>query len=597
MIFNFKKILFASSVMSLFAAYSFAQSSAAEPAQREYFDCWLEKSTRLVASERTRLGATDDNSAVCGCFKAVDNGPVTQVFGIPKPRVLPCANGSCFQGGAMEQCMDNVRQATFALSDFVDGHPMAGAVPLGFDEGWEMTPFGEYFNKRAARAKDITCFLNVHERPWAPKKKDASVFRISGLPKKLLPEAELRFTDYSDVRCLDNGELTGFAFNGYVENLRHVDAEGLMQGEEIGYMNDPNYPARQGEKWGQIQWTANYKNGMREGNAYYFKSSVADRVPEGKPQYYFKHLEVPYKQGYANGTARMFSDKGFVMADMPVKRGELFGRTIIHNPFKKKKVNVTFAAGNLEGFVDFGDFGGVFHEGLPNGMITFWSVKDSCYEWLPGSAVCYTERLKKKQWGSYKMGKFKGKMECYNGVKGGADLVCSDPVQDSINADPHEIAKKARMTAELAKLDVQKAKEVVQEAQAALQKALDDVKSAEAVAETAEKAAVEAENALKPPEPNCDSILQVRLAQATDSTMANEAAQAVVVDSVVESVIAHCMELAAAKVAADSSANQAAAAAEVAPAESVKDPANIGKKDKKAKAEKATKEKKSTKKK
>ncbi|MCF0220775.1 MAG: hypothetical protein HUK19_00630 [Fibrobacter sp.] len=482
-------------------------TTSAFAANQEYFDCWVEKVTRLAPDVRASFGAADDNSALCGCFKAIENGPVTQVFGAPRPHIIPCPDGSCLQGSALEQCMDNIRQVTMSLSDFVDGRSMAGSIPLGFDEGWEMTPFGEYFNQRADRAKDITCFLNVHERPWAPKKKDASVFRISGLPKKLLPEAELRFTDYSDVRCLDNGVLTGFSFNGYVENVRHVDDKGEMQGEEIGYMNDPSYPSRQGENWGKVRWTANYKNGVREGNAYFYKSSVDDGVNPDKPQYYFKHLEVPYHQGMANGNARMFSADGFVMAEMPVKRGELYGRTVINNPFKKKKVALTFNAGNLEGFVDFGDFGGVFHQGLPNGLITFWSVKDTCYEWLPGSAVCYTERLKKKQWGTYKMGKFKGKMECHDGRKGDVNLVCSDPVQDSINADPHEIAKKARATAELAKLNIQKAKDAVTEAQQAVVRAQEDLKRVEAEAEKAEKAAVAAEEAVKPKDVDCDSIL------------------------------------------------------------------------------------------
>ncbi|MCQ2090673.1 MAG: hypothetical protein MJY93_10555 [Fibrobacter sp.] len=500
-------VAFGAVLVSLLSTSTFA-------AGQEYFDCWVEKVSRLSPAEKVRLGAKDDESALCGCFKAVDNGPITQVFGVPKPHIMPCPNGSCMQGSSIEQCIDNIRQATMALSDFVDGHSMAGAVPLGFDEGWEMTPFGEYFNQRADRAKDITCFLNVHDRPWAAKKKDASVFRISGLPKKLLPEAELRFTDYSDVRCLDNGVLTGFSFNGYVENVRHVDENGLMQGEEIGYMNDLTYPARQAENWGKVRWTANYKNGVREGKAYFFKSSVDDRVPADKPQYYFKHLEVPYQQGMANGTARMFSADGFVMADMAVKRGELMGRTVINNPFKKKKVNLTFNAGNLEGFVDFGDFGGVFHQGLPNGMITFWSVKDTCYEWLPGSAVCYTERLKKRQWGAYKMGKFKGKMECHDGKKGDVNLICSDPVQDSINADPHEIAKKARANAEFAKLNVQKAKDAVAEAEKAVDQAKEELKRVELAAEEAEKKAVAAEDALKPAEAPADSTAAEQPAEA-----------------------------------------------------------------------------------
>ncbi|MCQ2104868.1 MAG: hypothetical protein MJZ26_03650 [Fibrobacter sp.] len=491
----------------VFGAVLGGQAMAQDVNHFEYFDCWLEKAASIVPAERARIGAKIDSDAVCGCFKVREKGgfgwrgndepkQITRVYELPKPRLISCADGSCDNGNALQQCMDNVRQTSFALSDFVDGHPMAGVVPLGFDEGWEMTPFGEYFNKRADRARDITCFLNVHGRPDADpagERNSSGVFSVSGLPKKLIPEAMGRFTDYSDVRCLDGGELTGFAFNGYKENVRHVDAQGLLSGEEIGYMNDPTYPTRQDKKWGQVLWTSNYKNGMREGVSTFYKSSVYDGV--NNSTYYFKHLEVPYKQGYVDGNVKMFSDKGFLMAEFSVKRGGLHGRTVIHNPFKKKNVNLTFAAGKLEGFVDFGEFGGVFHEGLPNGVVTFWSVQDTCYDWMPGATLCYTERVKKRQWGAYKMGVFQGKMECYNGSKGGLDMNCPDPVLDSIARDPHEIARVAREKSEKAKAEVKKAQEILAVAQQDLKRAEETAAKAEEEAVAAEKAAVAADSA------------------------------------------------------------------------------------------------------
>lgn len=475
---------------------AFATMFAGAAESGEFFDCWIEMAKKIAPAERARIGATDDNAAVCGCFRFSGSNNISHVYQLPKPRVIPCADGSCTKAGVLEQCMDNIRQTNFALSDFVDGHSMEGVVPLGFDEGWEMTPFGEYFNKRAERARDITCFLNVHARPSddVVDRNSPGVFSVSGLPKKLVPETVGHFTDYSDVRCLDGGELTGFAFNGYKENVRHVDEQGLLNGEEIGYMNDPAYPARQDKKWGQVLWTSNYKNGMREGVSTFYKSSVHDGVEAGKPAYYFKYLEVPYKQGFVDGTARMYSDKGMLIADFSVKRGGLHGRTVIHNPFKKKNVNLTFAAGKLEGFVDFGEFGGVFHEGLPNGMITFWSVQDTCYEWMPGSTLCYTERVKKRQWGAYKMGVFQGKMECYNGNKGGLDLNCPDPILDSIARDPHEIARIAREKSNKAKAEVKKAQDIMAIAQQDLKRAEEVAAKAEEEALAAEKAAVVADS-------------------------------------------------------------------------------------------------------
>jgi hypothetical protein len=174
----------------------------------------------------------------------------------------------------------------------------------------------------------------------------------------------------------------------------------------------------------------------------------------------------------------MFSDKGFVMAEIPYKRNAMHGRMTVYNPFKKKPVALTFNANSLEGFVDFGEFGGVFHKGLPNGVITFWTVKDTCYQWMPGETVCYSERITKKQWGTYKMGEFQGVMECADGTKGGKDLICPDldsaaVKKIAINADI-AVKEKERAKAEALMKDA--------EEDLAKQKEADSLKAAEAAA-------------------------------------------------------------------------------------------------------------------
>lgn len=534
------KIGFIRSMIVVGSVWGLSQVFAASDATHfEYFDCWMEKGSALTSAEKTRLKATDD-SGVCGCFKVRENGgfgwrgeepkQIVKVYDLPKPHVTNCADGSCLKGKALDLCMDNIRQTAFALSEFVDGHPLEGAVPLVFDEGWDMTPFGEYFNKRKERAREITCFFNVHARPDMPNEddwKNSGIFHLKGLPKKLLPETIARFTDYSDVRCLDGDELTGYAYNGYKENVRHVDSTGLLQGQEVGFLNDPTYPIKQGDEWGKVAWTAQYKNGMKDGVAEFFKSSLQDKSE--KP-YYFKHLEVPYKQGYVDGSVRMLSDKGFVMAELSAKRGGLHGRTTVFNPFKKKNLAITFNANNLDGFVDFGDFGGVFKDGLPNGMITFWSVKDSCYEWMPGASVCYTERVRKKQWGAYNMGMPKGTMECWNGKKGKVDMDCPDPVQDSLSRDPQQIAKMAHEKIEVAKKAAKRAHDIalIAEEEAANRKR--DAHVADSLVAEAEKAAViadslakiAAEEALKTPEQKAaDSLAAVKAAQGDSADAAS----------------------------------------------------------------------------
>lgn len=534
------KFGFYRSLLVFGAVFGLSQAFAAPDATHiEYFDCWMEKGSALVPAEKARLKATDD-SGICGCFKVRENGgfgwrgnddpkQILKVYDLPKPHVMKCDDGSCLKGKALEQCMDNVRQTAFALSEFVDGHPLAGAVPLVFDEGWDMTPFGEYFNQRKERAREITCFLNVHGRPDLPNSADwnnSGIFHMKGLPKKLLPETIARFNDFSDARCLDGNELTGFAYNGYKENVRHVDDKGILQGEEIGYMNDPNYPSKQGDEWGQVAWTANYKNGMKEGTAVFYKSSVMDKAE--KP-YYFKHLEVPYKQGYVDGTVRMLSDRGFVMAEVSTKRGGLHGRTTVFNPFKKKNLAITYNANNLDGFVDFGDFGGVFKDGLPNGMITFWSVKDTCYEWLPGSSVCYTERLKKKQWGAYNMGMPKGTMECWNGKKGKVDMDCPDPIQDSLSRDPRQIAIRALEQVEKAKKEAKKAHDALAIAEEAVAIRKQDAAIADSNVIKAERAAVVADSLAKISEAAAKKAAEEKAKAEADSAKAagvNAAAEA-----------------------------------------------------------------------
>ena len=408
----------------------------------EYMDCWIEPATNIVPRERNRIGAIRDEAKVCGCYtvrekggfgwRANDEGKkIVQVWDLPKPRLLTCPKGmTCSEEFFIEQCVDHIKQSVPMLSDYAKGGALEGAIALAFEDGAK-TPFGEYLEANKAAADSINCFINVHNRPDAAFDSDMRnpyLFHLSGMPRKLIPSAAGRFTDYSDVRCLNKGLLTGFATNGYVENVRHVDANGLLYGEEIGYMNDPTYPKKQGPEWGGILWKSNYRMGMREGISTFYRSSVLDQKVYGRGDstYYFKFLEVPYTQGYVNGTVRMFSDKGFVMADIPYKRNALHGRMTVYNPFKKKPVTLTFNANSLEGFVDFGEFGGVFHKGLPNGVITFWTVKDTCYQWMPGESVCYSERITKKQWGTYQMGMFQGQMECADGQKGGKDLICPD---------------------------------------------------------------------------------------------------------------------------------------------------------------------------
>ena len=149
-------------------------------------------------------------------------------------------------------------------------------------------------------------------------------------------------------------------------------------------------------------------------------------------------------------------------------------------------MTLTFAANSLEGFVDFGEFGGVFHKGLPNGLITFWTAKDTCYQWMPGETVCYSERLTKKQWGTYKMGEFQGVMECADGQKGGQDLICPD--LDSV------AVKKLALNADIAVKEKERAK-----AEEAMKDAEDDLAKAQAVTDSA--AAVPADSTVAAPVP------------------------------------------------------------------------------------------------
>ena len=460
----------------------------------EYLDCWVESAANIVARERNRIGAIRDEAKVCGCYtirekggygwRANDEGKkIVKVWDIPKPRLLTCPKGmTCSDEFFIEQCVDHIKQSVPMLSDYAKGAPLEGAIALKFEDNTK-TPFGEYLESHKSAADSINCFINVHNRPDAAFDSDNRnpfLFHLSGMPRKLVPSAIGRFTDYSDVRCLDRGILTGFANNGYVENVRHVDANGLLYGEEIGYMNDPTYPKKQGPEWGGILWKSNYRMGMREGVSTFYRSSVLDQKIYGTvdSSYYFQFLEVPYTQGYVNGTARMFSDKGFVMAEIPYKRNAMHGRMTVYNPFKKKPVALTFNANSLEGFVDFGEFGGVFHKGLPNGVITFWTVKDTCYQWMPGETVCYSERITKKQWGTYKMGEFQGVMECADGTKGGKDLICPDldsaaVKKIAINADI-AVKEKERAKAEALMKDA--------EEDLAKQKEADSLKAAEAAA-------------------------------------------------------------------------------------------------------------------
>lgn len=428
----------------------------------EYSDCWVEQVSSVVPRERNRLNLIRDDAHLCGCYtvrekggfgwRANDEGKkIVQVWDLPKPRLLSCPKGlTCSMEFYIAQCMDHVKESAPVLKDFAKGGMMDGWIAHTFEDDGTPTPFGEYIQERKDHLDSVSCYYNLHERPDLSIDKDLhdpSLFHLSGLPKKLIPSAVGRFTDFSDLRCLDKGVLTGFAPNGYVENVRHVDENGLVHGEEVGYMNDPNYPKRQGPEWGKVFWTSVYKRGKRDGIAKFYRSSVYDKSDSS---YYFLHLEVPYTQGFVNGNIRMYSYKGFLMADIPYKRNALHGRMTVYNPFKQKNVILNFTANDLEGFADFGDFGGVYHKGLPNGLVTFWTVKDSCYDWLPGESVCYTRRVTKRQWGTYKMGKFQGKMECTTGEKGGVDLICPELDSAAVMkmARDAELALKAKEKAE-----------------------------------------------------------------------------------------------------------------------------------------------------
>lgn len=492
----------------------------------EYFDCWIERASFVIPKERDRIGAIRDETQICGCYTVREKGgygwrgedepkKILRVWDVPKPRLLTCPKGSsCSQEMFVAQCMDHIRESGPVLTDFAKGGAMEGAIALMFEDG-SATPFGEYINAHAGKTDSIGCFFNIHDRPDVAEQNDRrnpSLFRLKGLPKKLVPSAIARFTDFSDLRCLDKGVLTGFAGNGYVENIRHVDANGLIHGEETGYMNDPLYPKKQGPEWGKVFWTAKYKRGKRDGVAKFYRSSVYDRSDK---EYYFRHLEVPYTQGFVNGTVRMYSDSNFLMAEIPMKRNAMHGRMTVFNPFKKKNLTLTFNANDLEGFVDFGDFGGVYHKGLPNGLITFWTVKDSCYQWMPGDTVCYTQRLTKKQWGSYKMGVFQGKMECANGEKGDKNLICPD-LDSAMVAKMASDAAAALQTKEQASMDSSAVAKPVEE-KVAIPEAAEptkvDAKKARLEAEKARREAKAAEKAALKAEREAKKAEKARLAK------------------------------------------------------------------------------------
>ncbi|MCF0216757.1 MAG: hypothetical protein HUK21_09825 [Fibrobacteraceae bacterium] len=460
----------------------------------DYFDCWLAPASQVGNLEKVHYNLKGDQ-ALCGCFKIRESDKqVSRVWDIPKAKIVACPNGECMDSERLTQCMDYFSREPIKLSDFAKGGGMEGAVALTYGDGWSMTPFGEYFNKRKDRAKDIDCFVDIHKRPSeaaADDLKDPNVFNVSGLPKNLIPNAVGRMHDFSDVRCLDNGELTGFAYTGVIENLRHVNSEGLLHGEEIGYLNDPTYPVKQGDKWGKIAWTSQNKEGARDGIATIYKSSVADGSDK---EYYFKHLEVRYSQNAITGTTKMYSDTGFLMAEIPMEKGVVQGRITVRNPFKKRNISINFDNGKLEGNIDFGEFSGVFHEGLPNGKIFYWTIKDTCYQWMPGDTVCHTERLKKKQWGTYKMGVFQGVMECADGTKGGANIVCPDVGPDTVKVAPIVTeVKPEKPDAKTLRERANNAKERAKAARLAAKEAAEEAKIAEDEAEKAEKEARNAE--------------------------------------------------------------------------------------------------------
>ena len=91
---------------------------------------------------------------------------------------------------------------------------------------------------------------------------------------------------------------------------------------------------------------------------------------------------------------------------------------------------------------------------------------------MPGESVCYSERITKKQWGTYQMGMFQGQMECADGQKGGKDLICPDLDSAAV--------KKIAINADIAVKEKERAK-----AAEAMKDAEEDLAKTQAAADSA----------------------------------------------------------------------------------------------------------------
>lgn len=467
----------------------------------KYFDCWMENVGRVDPSELERLSIKTYGEAwICGCFNIQENEAdewgegatqVTKVWDLPHFEILKCKGKKCAEDSDeynknLDLCVDHLNSTGFSLADFADSGKVHDAIAQKFADNKKPTPFGTYFAERKARLDSIPCFFQYHERPDAPRLLDwnrKGVFAISGLPEKLLPDAVGRFTDYSDVRCKDGNVWSGFLLNGYLENEMNVDANGKFHGRETGYGNDPNLPVRQGKEFGKVLFTTEYVHGNKTGVSRFYRYSAVDNLnadPKKRKKYkpyYFLHLEVPYKMGAVHGMVNMFSQKGFLMAEIPYWDDEIHGRATIHYPFvndpkaiekedrkelkrigklkgkqrkaaeeafekakaeranMKDKITIDFKKGLLNGQNDLGYSFGNYRDGKIEGKFYTYDVEEKCYEWIPENGIenaeseksnmaCYIMKKDKKSWGTFRNGELQGLIECANGIKGKENVDC-----------------------------------------------------------------------------------------------------------------------------------------------------------------------------
>ena len=495
---------------------TFAAAAQAQQFSSKYFDCWMENVAHVDASEIQRLGIkTYGDSWICGCFNVEDTDgedwqegevltKVNKVWDLPPYEIYPCRAKDCSDTSetynkSLDLCVDHLNNSSFSLSDFKEGGKVHEAIAQKFpeskkkakkDDDSNLTDFGKYLEERKDRSDSVLCFFQYHERPGTERFLDwdkKGVFSISGLPEKLLPESIGSFPDYSDVRCKDGNEWSGFLVNGYIENVMHVDAEGKFHGRETGYGNDLTLPARQGKDFGKVLYTVDYVHGVKNGTAKFYRYSAMDNIGvtdkkllKKLEKYYFLHLEVPYRKGAVHGVVNMFSHKGFLMAEVPYWDNTIHGRVVVHYPFvedvkaieaadkkelkriskiKKKKekeeameafqkmkeereknkpkdkVTIDYKKGKLNGPNDLGYSFGNYRDGKLDGKYMTFTVKETCYDWIPVNGlegldstttnkVCLTEKQDKKSWGTFRNGELQGLIECANGIKGKENVDC-----------------------------------------------------------------------------------------------------------------------------------------------------------------------------